>query len=163
MRSIVNRQAGQFLYTPLQEVPLRGHRITQFVDIHCHCLPDLDDGPETMEDAIALCRALVLDGITQAIATPHQMGCYEGRNDAREIKQAVSDLNRTLVDQGIPLAVSAGADVRVDERMLRMLDDDLIVTLADGKRYILLELPHDTFIDISLLLDMLLSLTITSF
>ena len=38
----------------------------------------------------------------------------------------------------------------VDERLVRMLDDDLVLTLADGGRYILLELPHDIFIDISI-------------
>ena len=44
------------------------------VDIHCHCLPGFDDGPATLEDAVALCQALTLDGITTVIATPAPTG-----------------------------------------------------------------------------------------
>ena len=40
-----------------------------------------------------------------------------------------------------------GGDVRVDERIIDLLDADRILTLVDGRRYILLELPHDTFMD----------------
>jgi len=129
----------------------------QFVDIHCHCLPGLDDGPETTAEAVALCRALVLDGITGVIATPHQLGRYEGRNAAADIRESVAALNRQLRRLAVPLTVAPGADVRVDERLIQMLDDDTVLTLADQRQYILLELPHDTFIDVSGLLEMLLS------
>ena len=40
------------------------------MDVHCHCLPGLDDGPQTAEAALALCRALVADGVTAVCATP---------------------------------------------------------------------------------------------
>ncbi len=127
------------------------------MDIHCHCLPGLDDGPETMAEAVSLCRALQLDGIKTVIATPHQLGPYDGQNEASVIRQAVSELNEVLKGYSIPIDVLAGAEVRVDERLVRMLDDDLALTLADGGRYILLELPHDIFIDISEVLDELSS------
>ena len=152
MRRLFKRQTSKSQYVPLR--PVRG---TQFVDIHCHCLPGLDDGPENMAEAVSLCRALQLDGIKTVIATPHQLGQYDGQNEAGVIRQAVSELNEVLKGYGIPIDVLAGADVRVDERLVRMLDDDLVLTLADGGRYILLELPHDIFIDISEVLDELSS------
>src|SRR5437588_1611323 len=93
-------------------------------DVHCHCLPGLDDGPATLEDALDLCRALVDDGITVAIATPHQLGRYEGQNQAAKVRQAVEMLQRALVEQKVPLRVVPGADVRIDERLPDLLDSD---------------------------------------
>jgi protein-tyrosine phosphatase len=41
------------------------------VDIHCHMLPGLDDGPESMEMACAMADMAIADGTTHVIATPH--------------------------------------------------------------------------------------------
>jgi protein-tyrosine phosphatase len=119
----------------------------QCVDIHCHCLPCVDDGPGTLPEAMALCRALVEDGVTAAIATPHQLGRYQSKNEADVVRQAVAALNRELMVEGVPLQVLPGADVRLDERISRLLDEGRVLTLADGGVYLLLELPHETFID----------------
>jgi protein-tyrosine phosphatase len=131
---------------PPQRRRLERFGVGQAVDLHCHCLPCVDDGPATMVDSLNLCRALVEDGITAAIATPHQLGRYAGRNGAAAVRAAVAALNRSLMVEAVPLRVFAGADVRVDERLLRLLDDDQCLSLAGGA-YVLLELPHDTFID----------------
>ena len=136
------------------ERPVR-HR---FVDIHCHCLPSIDDGPATRAEALALCKALVDDGITEVIATPHQLGRFNDCNQAPLIREQVSILNEDLKSNGIPLIVLPGADVRVDERICQLLEADKILTLADGGRYILLELPHQVFIDIEPLLFELASM-----
>ncbi|MFQ6036450.1 MAG: tyrosine-protein phosphatase [Sedimentisphaerales bacterium] len=124
----------------------------RFVDIHCHCLPGIDDGPATKAEALALCRALVDDGVTTAIATPHQLGRFSGCNEAAKIREQVSVFNEELKNSGIALTVMPGADVRVDERICELLEADKILTLADGGKYILLELPHDVFIDVEPLL-----------
>ena len=124
----------------------------QYVDIHCHCLPGLDDGPATMSESLALCRALVEDGEAAAIATPHQLGRFSECNEAAQIREAVSIINEELKSNDIALSVIAGADVRVDERICKLLEADKVLTLADGGKYILLELPHEVFIDIEPLL-----------
>ena len=127
----------------------------RFVDIHCHCLPCLDDGPAERSEAIRLCQALVDDCISVVIATPHQLGRFNGFNDAAKIREAVSALNEDLESNNISLTVMQGADVRVDERICQLLESDEVLTLADGGRYILLELPHEIFIDIEpLLIDL---------
>ena len=41
------------------------------IDTHVHILPGVDDGPATMEEALALARVLVQEGVHTAIATPH--------------------------------------------------------------------------------------------
>ena len=135
-----------------QLAPQQRDRLVRFdaaqcVDIHCHCLPGLDDGPVTTEDAVALCRALVADGITTAVATPHQLGRYDLSNGAADVRAAVAALRDVLAREGVPLAVVPGADVRVDERLPQLLQADHVLTLADNRRHVLLELPHETYIE----------------
>jgi protein-tyrosine phosphatase len=139
--------AGSEHVAPAQRRRLERFAVTESVDIHCHCLPGLDDGPGTLPEALELCRGLVEDGTTVVIATPHQLGRYEGRNRADAVRQGVDALNRALTVEGVPLRVMAGADVRLDERLTRLLSEGEVLTLADGGVYLLLELPHDTFID----------------
>lgn len=124
----------------------------KFVDVHCHCLPHLDDGPESVAEAILLCRVLAADNVSTVVATPHQLGRFEDRTRARAIRRAVGALNVALAERGIDLAVLPGAEVRVDERIDALLARGEILTLADAGRHVLLELPWDTLIDIEPLL-----------
>jgi len=133
-----------------------------FTDIHCHCLPGLDDGPRTMAETLALCRRLVAEGIATVVATPHQLGRFDGRNDAKRVRDVTSRLNAQLQKAGIRLTVLPGGDVRVDERVCRLLQDDKVLTLADAGKYILLELPYEIFIDIEPLLTELAALKVKS-
>jgi protein-tyrosine phosphatase len=117
------------------------------VDMHCHCLGGLDDGPDDMSEAIGLCRSLVADGVTHAIATPHQLGRYETEISGQRIIKAVDDLNEMLVRQEVPLQVAAGAEIRVDPRVSELLQCGQLLSLAQTGRYVLLELPHETFVN----------------
>lgn len=123
-----------------------------FTDIHCHCLPDIDDGPGDMAKSIELCRALFDDGMKAVIATPHQLGRYGDFNCAADIRGKVAELNDQLRAENIALTIVPGGDVRVDERLCRLIDEDVVLTLGDTGEYILLELPHEIFIDIEPLL-----------
>jgi protein-tyrosine phosphatase len=131
-----------------------------FTDIHCHCLPGMDDGPSDEAASLVLCRALVEDSITTVVATPHQLGRYDGSVDAPRIRQAVAALNERLVQAGIPLTILPGADVRLDERIVSLLQSDKILTAADGRKYLMLELPHDVFIDPRMLVTQLVRIGI---
>ena len=46
------------------------------VDIHCHILPEVDDGPKSWEVAEAMCRIATADGIEHMVATPHSNDRY---------------------------------------------------------------------------------------
>lgn len=133
----------------------------QFADIHCHCLSGLDDGPATIDEAVSLCEMLVADGVAMVLATPHQLGKFDGFNHPQQVRQSVKDLSKELKDRGIPLTVLPGADIRIDERIPSLLKEDKILSLADGHKYILIELPHQTFINIEPILPELGSMGIS--
>lgn len=139
---------------------LKVYRWEKFTDIHCHCLAGLDDGPATKAESLALCRRLAEEGIATVVATPHQLGRFNGCNEAARVREAVHSLNESLRSSNIPLKVLPGGEVRVDERVCQLLRLDKILTLADGGRYILLELPRQVFIDIEPLLTELTSMGI---
>jgi protein-tyrosine phosphatase len=134
----------------------------QFIDIHCHCLSGLDDGPPDADGSLRLCRALSADGIGVVVATPHQLGRWDGANWAGRIREEVAALNKALARDNIALKVLAGADVRVDERILQLLESDKVLTLGDAGKCMLLELPHEIFIDIEFLLVELSALGVQS-
>src|SRR5260370_17103024 len=46
------------------------------VDLHCHILPGLDDGPATMEESVAMAESAIADGITHVVATPHSSSAH---------------------------------------------------------------------------------------
>ena len=135
--------------TAAQRERLRRFETSDSVDIHCHCLPGLDDGPFNLAESLALCRALAEDGITSVVATPHQLGLYDGSCRRGRIRKAVADLNVALAVEGVELKIYPGADVRLDERIPQLLETGQIMSLADCGRYLLLELPPQTFINIT--------------
>lgn len=143
-------------------VPYMRRVQANFTDIHCHCLPYIDDGPLTMGESLKLCEALTNEGVKSVVATPHQLGRFEGRNEATQVRKVVDDLNQSLKANEIPLKVLPGGEIRVDERICRLIENDEVMTLADSKKFILLELPFQTFINIELLLKELNSMGIRS-
>jgi protein-tyrosine phosphatase len=139
-------------FSSYQRARLAQFGAVQSVDVHCHILPGVDDGPATLDETLALCRALVRDGITAVIATPHQLGRFEGRNLAADVRTRVDQLQAVLHQRRIPLQLSPGAEVRVDERIPSLLRADQILTLADKRKCLLLELPTSVAIDPEILL-----------
>jgi protein-tyrosine phosphatase len=80
------------------------------IDLHCHILPGIDDGPRTMEDSVALAGAAFAGGTRTIVATPHVSWQWPD-NDAEGIGAGVRAVNATLRDAGIAIDVFAGAEV----------------------------------------------------
>lgn len=136
-----------FDWLPAQQAVLEQFDVPLAVDVHCHCLPGLDDGPNSLGEAIDLCRALAEDGVTTVVATPHQLGPYDRLNSAQVIRRAVAEMTDELAGAGVPLQLLPGGDVRVDERLPRLLDEGEIAPTADAGCHLLIELPHDLYVD----------------
>lgn len=110
------------------------------VDLHAHLLPGVDDGPATPEEAAEMCRRAAADGITAAIATPHQRHELWPNADRVDLETRFQSL-RTMAPDGLDLAL--GAEIRVDSELVAEVDalpGGSLLPLA-GSRYLLLELP----------------------
>ena len=113
------------------------------IDLHCHFLPGIDDGPETLEQALELARAAVADGITHSVLTSH---VHPGRypNQRRNIEAAVDVFRVELAKAGIPLRIRAGGEARLCPEMIDLLAQNQLPFLGEvnGYRIVLLEFPH---------------------
>lgn len=127
------------------------HSLPAFVDIHCHLLPQIDDGARDWEESLAMARLAASEGIRTVIATPHQLGNY-GRNRGEAIRSQTAALGQLLADHSVPLEVLPGADVRIEPDLVSKIRDGDVLTLADQRRYVLLELPHEIYLPLDRLL-----------
>jgi protein-tyrosine phosphatase len=110
------------------------------IDLHCHLLPGLDDGPPDLETALQMARLAVADGVEVAACTPHILpGVYH--NTGPQILAATNALRRALADAGIRLELISGADAHMTPAFVSKLDAGEILTLGQS-RYVLIELPR---------------------
>ena len=125
-----------------------------FTDIHCHILPDIDDGANDLNQSLKMAQMAREDRTTCLIATPHQLGT-NGQVTAEIIRDGVRSLQTAIDAEEIPVVVRSGADVRIDPELPKLLKQGKVLTLADRDKHVLLELPHDTYYPIDQLLKSL--------
>lgn len=112
------------------------------IDLHCHMLPGIDDGPTDLATSLEMARVAVADGITLTACTPHiYPGLFD--NEAKGIATSVARFREQLTEAGIPLEVTTGADIQVVPELLEGLRSGRFPTLH-GSRYFLFEPPHHT-------------------
>jgi protein-tyrosine phosphatase len=131
-----------------------------FIDIHCHLLPALDDGPAGWRESLEMARMAAADGIIAVVATPHQLGNYP-HITAGIIRAQTARLTSMLEQNGISLELLPGADVRIDPDLPAKISSGEVLTLANRRRHVLLELPHEVYIPLDRLLGELRSAGLT--
>ncbi|MDP3513801.1 MAG: CpsB/CapC family capsule biosynthesis tyrosine phosphatase [Sulfuritalea sp.] len=113
------------------------------IDLHCHLLPGIDDGPEDLATALRLARHAVTAGIQTSVVTPHM---HPGRyaNRAANIRAAAANFQQSLDAEGIALKILCSAEVRLDHEILSWVGEEQIPYLGhwQGERVMLLEFPH---------------------
>jgi protein-tyrosine phosphatase len=122
-----------------------------FVDIHCHLLPGIDDGAASLDEALAMAAMAVADGIGTIVATPHQLGSH-AKTSGGMIRTAALQFQQTLDERDLRLRVLPGADVRIEPNLVRIIRSGEVLTLADRRRHVLLELPHEVYVPLDRLL-----------
>lgn len=124
-------------------MPVRALTFPWLIDLHCHVLPGIDDGPKTIDDAVALARVCANAGVEKIVATPHVSWRYQ--NDHASIEPLVQALNLRLAAEGIETEILPGAEIaatRVAELQPHEIER---LTLGDGG-WVLLEPPFTTTI-----------------
>lgn len=113
------------------------------IDIHCHLLPGIDDGPDDLAQALELARFAVEHGITHAVVTPHiHLGRYQ--NDKSRIEELYLSFKEALKKESIPLELGFAAEVRLCPEIPELLEagDIPFHGRFEDKDVMLLELPH---------------------
>jgi protein-tyrosine phosphatase len=105
------------------------------IDLHCHILPGIDDGPGHLQTSIDMAKIAAEDGIETIVATPHIKDIL---HSTVKLGALVSQLNIHLKTEDIPVNVLLGADV------FALLNPSCLKDYTiNNSRYILIEFPHN--------------------
>ncbi len=110
---------------------------TPLIDLHCHLLPGLDDGPADLGQALALARQAAASGVTVIVATPHY-GLWPYTWTRAQFDQALADLRQALSIAGIAVEVRPGCEALLTAELL---DHLATAPTLNNSRYLLVELP----------------------
>ena len=124
-------------------VTQRPERDASMVDLHCHFLPGIDDGPATLEEAVALARKAAANGIGRVVVTPH-IHCGRYENDLNSILPVFEMFSRELKARDVPVRLDFAAEVRIGPEIIELAESERLPFLGmrDGCRMLLLEFPH---------------------
>ena len=127
---------------------------TIFTDIHCHIVPNIDDGSKSANESVSMAGTAVRDGTKSLIATPHQLGA-NSQVTVTAIRNGVALLQEQLRVETVNVTIRPGADIRIEPELPKLLKQGKVLTLADRGKHVLLELPHETYFSLEPLLKAL--------
>lgn len=104
------------------------------VDVHCHILPGLDDGPDSIEESLAMAEAAISDGITHVVATPHCNSEYVF--DYAHVQRLRDRLQSEVGDR---LKLATGCDFHLNPENLNALRADASQFCINQRDYLLVE------------------------
>jgi len=108
------------------------------IDLHCHILPAVDDGPPTPEAALDIARAHVAAGVRRVTATPHVT--WDIPTSAELVRTKVDEVNALLRDHEIDLEVLTGGEIGMT-RVSDLDDEELRGLALGGGPWLLVECP----------------------
>ena len=128
------------LFSQKKKIPLPHFFQNDFVDIHSHLLPGIDDGAKDIEHAIALILKMASYGIKNFITTPHVLGSVYP-NSTAVIQQKLAEVQQELKRREInDISIRAAAEYMLDEQFSELLKKEDILVLKDN--FILVEMSY---------------------
>lgn len=109
------------------------------IDLHCHILPALDDGPANIDFSVAMARAAANAGTNVIVATPHIRDDYEV--DIGSLEGHVRELNDAITAEGLQVLVLSGGEVAL-EKAAQLSDEELRAVCLGSSSLVLLESPY---------------------
>lgn len=112
------------------------------IDIHSHIIPGIDDGVQTIQEAVEMASEMQSLGYSHIVTTPHVMwDCY--RNTPEIIQRGLGDVRVALKNAGLSIQIDAAAEYFIDEHFNEMLMSGQQLLTLPGNR-LLVELPYST-------------------
>jgi protein-tyrosine phosphatase len=115
-------------------------------DTHVHLLAGLDDGPRTEDEAVALCRKLISEGVSTAAAVAHQNTTYPENTPAR-LTEAGERLKVLLAEAQVPLTIYTTGEIVLTSDLIDQWHAGALQSVGGHHKYLLVEMPHRVFID----------------
>ena len=111
------------------------------IDLHCHLLPCVDDGPSTLAESVSLAAASLRDGVQVLASTPHVREDHPNVIP-NELAGRCEALRTTLADGGLDLEIVCAGEVDLSWAMSASDEDLRLVTYGGRGTDVLLETPY---------------------
>lgn len=125
-------------------IPHSISNVGSVIDLHCHVLPEIDDGPSSIEGSVALASAAASCGTDTLVATPHVNHVYH--NDAETIAVQARRVQARLASEGVEVEIRGGAEIAAAEAA-QMSDAELRNLGLGGSSWLLIEPPFLARVD----------------
>lgn len=112
------------------------------IDIHCHILPGIDDGSNSLGKTLEMLKIAEKDGTDKIVATPH-FHYKSDNNNFADIEKQVEQLNKIIIKKFM-IKIMPGQEIYLDKSLLNNYRKGLIKGL-NNTRYMLLELPMKNY------------------
>ena len=102
------------------------------IDLHCHILHAIDDGPETIEESVHTAAALVKTGYGLVVATPHMIPGTAWMPPVSRVKSRVRQVNEAIRLAALELEILTGMEIALDPLIPNLLDDGRLLALGNS-------------------------------
>ena len=109
------------------------------IDIHCHIVPNIDDGAKNLEDALEMAKIAYSEGIRKIVNTSHYHPNFEYIN-GKELFEHVREFNDILKSNNIDIEVLLGNELYYSDDIIEIIEQKEFYTLNNSK-YLLIEFP----------------------
>jgi len=113
------------------------------IDLHCHILPGLDDGAQSMEESLEIARIAEKDGIEKMVATPHLFRGNFIHEDLGIIEKKRDELSQALEENNIHIEILTGAEVHISHNLIDEIKKNREILVLNKSSYMLVEFPSD--------------------
>lgn len=113
------------------------------IDLHCHILPGLDDGANSLDEAVEMARMAEDDGIRKIVATPHLFRGEFTPNDLGLIEEKKQELVKALKKMNINIEVFTGAEVHISHNLIGEIRKNRKFLVINQSSYMFVEFPSE--------------------
>lgn len=112
---------------------------TNYVDIHSHILPGIDDGAKTIEDSKFLLENMIEFGFSKIITSPHTIENI-WNNTPETISKALAYTKENLVDLTEKVNLKTASEYILDDYFLSLIKEEKVLTIKDN--FVLVEMSY---------------------
>jgi protein-tyrosine phosphatase len=113
------------------------------VDLHCHLLPGIDDGPDSLEKSLTMARVAAEDGTSTVLATTHWPLDPRALEPTPErLHKVAAELRSALLAEGISLEIQPCHELMADTTLAAHLVSGAAFSFGGARRYCLVEMPY---------------------
>jgi len=113
------------------------------IDLHCHIIPGVDDGAESLEESIEMAKIAEEERIEKIVATPHLFRGDLNSGDFPMVEEKRQELCRALKDHNIQLEILPGAEVHISHDLIEEIRKNREKLVLNHSSYMLIEFPAD--------------------